>query len=102
MRRYAPLKASRGTVIPPEVRLRVYARDRGCVGFARLPGPCAGALELDHVRASHGIGMKSDTDDANLVSLCGAHHKYKTEHGREARPVLLAYLAEMPSPDPAF
>jgi hypothetical protein len=75
------------------MRLRVLFRDMGCVGFERFPcGPCAGPLELDHVRASHGIGMKSATEDGNLVSLCGAHHRWKTEHGREARPILLAYL----------
>jgi 5-methylcytosine-specific restriction endonuclease McrA len=94
MRRYAPLKPSRGTVIPADMRLRVLRRDQGCVGFELLPDECAGPLELDHVRASHGVGLKSDTTDANLVSLCGFHHRYKTEHGREARPLLLAYLAE--------
>ena len=36
--------------------------------------------------------MKSETTAANLVSLCGDHHRWKTEHGREARPLLLAYL----------
>jgi len=94
VRRYTPLKPSRGTIIPAEMRLRVLRRDQGCVGFAELPGECAGPLELDHVRASHGIGLKSETTDENLVSLCGAHHRYKTEHGREARPLLLAYLCE--------
>lgn len=65
----------------------------GCVGFSLLNGECAGGLELDHVRASHGVGLKSVTCDCNLVSLCGSHHRFKTEHGREVRPVLLAYLA---------
>lgn len=94
MRRYGGLRQSFGTSIPPRLRIRVYERDRGCVGFGRLPGDCAGALELDHVRASHAMGMKSETVESNLVSLCGAHHLYKTEHGREARPILLAYLEE--------
>lgn len=95
LRRYAPMKASRGTVIPGELRVSVLARDRGCVGFGRLPGSCSGPLELDHVRASHGIGMKSPTTPDNLVSLCGAHHRWKTSFGREARPILLAYLEGM-------
>ena len=90
MRRYAPLKASRGTVIPPAMRLRVYRRDNGCV---LGPQGCSGANELDHVRASGAMGMKSVTCDCNLVTLCGAHHRYKTEHGREVRPILLDYLA---------
>lgn len=95
IRRYAPLKPSRGTVIPTDMRLRVLSRDNGCVGFGRFPVTCAGPLELDHVRASHGMGMKSETSDKNLVSLCGACHRWKTGFGREARPVLLAYLASL-------
>ena len=94
MRRYAAPKSSQGTVIPPELRIRVLTRDNGCVGrLVRFPTACAGALELDHVRASHGMGMKSRAAADNLVSLCGACHRYKTAHGREARPILLDYLA---------
>jgi 5-methylcytosine-specific restriction endonuclease McrA len=94
LRRYAPIAPSRGTVIPTEIRLAVLSRDNGCVGFRRLPGDCAGGLELDHVRASHGIGMKSRTEPDNLVSLCGSHHRWKTANGRAARPVLLRYLED--------
>jgi 5-methylcytosine-specific restriction endonuclease McrA len=97
LRRYAPMKESRGTVIPPGLRVQVFARDRGCIGFGLLPGDCAGPLELDHVRASHGIGLKSATTSENLVSLCGSHHRWKTEHGREARPLLLEYLSRFGS-----
>jgi hypothetical protein len=97
LRRYTPLKASTGTRIPDPIRHRVARRDRaatgGCVGLGRLPGACEGALELDHVRASGGMGMKSVTCDCNLVQLCGAHHRYKTENGKVARPILLEYLA---------
>lgn len=93
MRRYAPLKPSKGTVIPPELRIAVLHRDGGCIGAWRgFPGECQGPLEVDHVRASHGMGMKSETSLQNLVALCGAHHRYKTEHGRKARPLLLEYL----------
>lgn len=94
MRRYAPLAPSAGTRIPPTLRLRVLTRDGGCVGFGRFPVACAGALELDHVRASGGMGMKSRTTEDNLVSLCGACHKHKTENGRTARPILLEYLSQ--------
>jgi hypothetical protein len=38
--------------------------------------------------------MKSVTCDCNLVALCGACHRYKTEHGKDARPILLDYLAQ--------
>lgn len=86
------MKPSRGTVIPTALRIEVLVRDQGCMGYRlQWPGECAGALELDHVRAA-GMGMKSETTAANLVSLCGSHHRWKTEHGREARPQLVAYL----------
>lgn len=91
LRRYAPIAPSRGTQIPPELRIEVMTRDGGCVGVW-MPGLCGGALELDHVRASHGMGMKSRTEADNLVTLCGTHHRWKTAHGREARPALVAYL----------
>jgi 5-methylcytosine-specific restriction endonuclease McrA len=101
MRRYAPMKPSRGTVIPAGLRIDVLTRDMGCVGFGRFPGDCAGANELDHVRASHGMGMKSETTSSNLVTLCGAHHRWKTENGRKARPILLDYLASVADPHEA-
>lgn len=100
MRRLSPLRPSRGTVIPAALRISVLTRDGGCVGRERLPGECLGALELDHVRASHGVGMKSSTSADNLVSLCGGHHRWKTEHGRDARPILLDYLARFLPTDP--
>jgi 5-methylcytosine-specific restriction endonuclease McrA len=86
------MKPSRGTVISAAIRLAVHLRDDGCVG-ARLgwPGQHTSALELDHVRAG-GMGMKSRTTEDNLVALCGECHRWKTAHGREARPALLAYL----------
>ena len=92
MRRYAPLAPSSGTRIPGTLRVAVLERDRGCVGFGRFPGDCMGALELDHVRASHAMGRKSETAAGNLVALCGEHHRWKTANGRVARAVLLAYL----------
>lgn len=94
LRRYAPISPSRGTVIPPTLRIEVFTRDGGCVGPRVGMGyPCVGALEPDHVRASHAMGMKSRTTADNLVSLCSQHHRMKTEAGRTWRPRLLDYLA---------
>jgi 5-methylcytosine-specific restriction endonuclease McrA len=102
LRRYARIKKSRGTVIPPEVRRAVVARDVVCIGLiAGFPTTHGGTLELDHVRASHGIGMKSESTVENLVLLCGTCHRWKTEHGREARPLLLAYLEQRVNPHDA-
>ena len=102
IRTYAPMKQSRGTVIPPLMRIEVLERDRGCVGTrVGMPGDCAGTLELDHVRASHGMGMKSETEAHNLVALCGIHHRLKTNAGRTWRPVLLDYLGRYENPHAA-
>lgn len=89
------IKRSAGTPIPVRLRIAVLARDQGCVGWQRFPGDCLGRLEIDHVRASGGLGMKSPTELENLVVLCGIHHLWKTEHGKTARPLLLAYLAAL-------
>jgi hypothetical protein len=65
-----------------------------CVGpVAGFQGACYGGVERDHVRASHGIGMKSESSRYNGVLLCSVHHAWKTNHGREGRALLLAYLA---------
>jgi hypothetical protein len=93
LRRYTDLRSTSGTRIPTDVRIRVLRRDDGCVGFERLPDDCLGSLDLDHVRASGGVSMKSVTCDCNLVSLCAGHHRYKTDHGKTVRPILLDYLA---------
>jgi hypothetical protein len=96
MRRYSPIKPSRGTTWPPEVRAEVMALDGGrCVairaGFGGLT-PCDRYLEIDHVRASGGMGMKSRSTADNGVVLCGAHHRIKTAEGKRIRPFLLAYI----------
>jgi 5-methylcytosine-specific restriction endonuclease McrA len=79
--------------VPPSVRARVRARDRDCV-FARLgiPHECFGQLELDHVRASGGLGLRSRSTRDNLVLLCPVAHRMKTLEGRRWRPVLLAWI----------
>jgi hypothetical protein len=38
------------------------------------------------------MGMKSESTRYNGVLLCQVHHAWKTVHGREARPLLIAYL----------
>ena len=78
-----------------ELRINVLYRDEGCVAErAGFPNATAHGfpLEIDHVRASGALGKKSRTTLDNLVVLCRDHHRWKTEHGREARPLLLAYL----------
>jgi 5-methylcytosine-specific restriction endonuclease McrA len=79
--------------VPASVRDEVRARDRGCV-FERLgvAHDCFGRLELDHVRASGGLGVRSRSTPDNLVLLCPAAHLEKTLHGRQWRPVLLAWI----------
>ena len=96
LRRYPSLR-QRGTPrsgpVSPAVRAHVRARDRGCV-FSRLgiSHLCLGALELDHVRASGGLGLRSRSTPDNLVLLCPAAHRAKTLAGRRWRPILLAWI----------
>jgi hypothetical protein len=93
LRRYSPMRQSRGTVIPASTREFVERRDRICVGaVVGMPGDCGGSYELDHVRASGGLGLKSQSTEDNLVRLCSVHHRVKTEDGRRWRPVLIDYL----------
>jgi 5-methylcytosine-specific restriction endonuclease McrA len=79
--------------VPPSVRAQVQARDRGCV-FTQvgIPHDCFGQLELDHVRASGGLGLRSRSTTDNLVLLCPSAHRLKTLEGRRWRPVLLAWI----------
>jgi len=92
------MKRSRGTVWPPEVREHVREHQGwGCIGpQAGMPGECIGpAIELDHVRASHGTGMKSKSIAVNAARLCRVHHPMKTDHGSTYRPLLLAAIARL-------
>lgn len=91
LRRYAPLKPSKGTTWPPEIRDEAMRLHRGrCIGpAAGMPGECAGGIELDHIRASGAIGKKSPSVVANAAPLCGSHHRLKTREGRTWRPALI-------------
>ena len=93
MRRYTPIKASRGTTWPLAVQVQIRHRDGVCVGpRIGMPGECFGFLEIDHVRASGGMGMKSRSTVDNGTLLCSTHHRIKTEHGREWRPRLIEWI----------
>ena len=93
LRRYAPLKPSRGTVWPPEVKAHVRSHYAGCLGpLAGMKGECLGQIELDHVRASGGTGMKSKSVAVNAAQLCSWHHRLRTEHGKEWRPRLITVI----------
>mgnify|MGYP001596007379 CR=1 FL=1 len=90
----------RSDPVTPTLREAVLERDNWvCVGlklgWASHTGPPwmdVWRLELDHVRSSGALGKKSRSTLDNLVTLCSTCHCWKTEHGREARPLLLAYL----------
>lgn len=94
LRRRAGIKASMGTRWTPEVRAHVATHQQGCIGpMSRMPGACEGGLELDHVRASGGIGMKSDSIAPNAARLCFVHHRLKTDEGKTWRPRLIDTIA---------
>lgn len=93
MIRRTPLRPSRGTVWPPEVKAHIRTHQTGCIGpLAGMLGRCEGGIEDDHIRASHGIGMKSDSIAVNAARLCGIHHRVKTERGKLWRPRLITVV----------
>jgi hypothetical protein len=93
VRRRSPMKPSSGTTWPPEVRQAAWDRDHGCVGpRVGMPDVCLGSTELDHVRASGAMGMKSRSTLDNAATLCSRHHDMKTRDGRRWRPVLLEWI----------
>ena len=98
LRRYSPIAKSLGTRWPPEVRAEITRLDGGrCVceraGFpAEIVARCGGSLETDHVRGSGAIGMKSRSTLDNGVTLSAFCHRWKTDHGNEARPLLLDWI----------
>lgn len=101
--RRKPPKVKRDTDQERAEKAYVRARDRGCVAWraSRLPEPakadmyCDGPHDVDHVRASGGLGMKSPTHRTNMVVLCRHHHDAKTQYGKTWRPLLLAYIARV-------
>ncbi|HET7128955.1 MAG TPA: hypothetical protein VFJ93_07765 [Gaiellaceae bacterium] len=94
MRRYTALKPSKGTTWPPAVSAAIRARDVDCVGpRIGMAGDCLGERAIDHIRASHGMGMKSPSTVENGALLCNVHHVLKTENGKTWRPKLIAYIA---------
>jgi hypothetical protein len=94
MRRMTALKPSHGTTWPSAVREHVASHQDGCIGpLAGMPGACSGSVELDHVRASGGVGMKSKSIATNGARLCSWHHSLKTREGRTWRPRLLDVIA---------
>lgn len=61
-----------------------------------MPGACSGGIQNDHLRASGGIGMKSESIAINDARLCGlTHHPMKTMDGATWRTRLLAVIAEL-------
>jgi len=96
MRRTA-LRPSAGTRWPPSVIAHVRTHQPPCIGpQAGMPGTCAGQSENDHVRASGGISMKSDSIATNCARLCnGTHHPMKTNEGKRWRPRLLEVIADL-------
>ena len=102
LRRYSSMKPSRGTTWPYLDARVITTRDGGyCVAYrAGFPASvlerCMTVpVEKDHVRASHGIGMKSESRHWNGVLLCPNCHRWKGENGKVARPLLLRYLDKM-------
>lgn len=95
LRRYAPMKPSRGTTWDPAVVEAAYRLHGGCLGpKVGMSEPCAGQLEPDHIRASGALGKKSRSTLDNLAPLCSIHHRIKTREGRTWRHLLIEAVEE--------
>jgi len=70
-----------------ETRKRIIARDGGCV----MPAPHEGALKVDHI-VPRSLGGSSE--DANLRTLCKAHHDVVTAKQAGERAVRLGRRAQ--------
>lgn len=86
--------------VTPALRDAVLKRDKGCVGpRLGMHDQCGSqfgsgtnvVLELDHVFTS-GFGKRGPSEMWNVVTLCGWHHRMKTESSRKWRGVLYEYL----------
>ena len=86
--------------VTPQLRKDVLLRDKGCVGpRVGMHDSCGSqfgsgtniVLELDHVFNS-GFGKRGPSQMWNLVTLCGWHHRMKTESSRKWREALYEYL----------
>ena len=98
--RRTSLRPSRGTVWPPDVREHVKSHQPPCIGELTdppMPGICWPPSELDHFRASGGIGVESLSIATNAARLCHAHHEVKTHDARTWRPRLLTVIARLHS-----
>jgi hypothetical protein len=82
------------------LKVEAWARDRGCRAALIVPEvPCAGPLDLDHVRSLGRGGARLSLD--NVAILCRAHHDWKDTHPDEAnRRGLWPHSWETPPVDP--
>jgi hypothetical protein len=79
--------------VTPELHDYIVARDMGCVGrWLLMEGECDGRIEIDHI-LNGGVGKRGPSVPLNLVSLCSAHHRAKTNNARAWRPLLIEYCA---------
>ena len=46
---------------------------------------------MDHV-LNGGMALRGPSVMDNLATLCRGHHRYKTEHARDARRLLVAHI----------
>jgi hypothetical protein len=82
--------------VTPELYAYLEKRDGRCVMLKiRADHVCDGPTEVDHVRASGGLGLRSRSTADNCVRLCRWAHLQKTDFGRTIRPLLLDYLAKV-------
>jgi hypothetical protein len=77
-----------------ELAAYLERRDGRCaMAKIRADHVCDGPSEIDHVRASGGLGLRSESSRRNCVRLCRWGHLTKTYYGKVWRPILLDWIA---------
>lgn len=67
--------------VTPDLRAFVLKRDGGCIArHYDDPANCWGRVTLDHVKDSARMGVRAESDQWHLVSVCQGH----SEDGRKA------------------
>ena len=104
--RHAPIRRrARRDPVSPELRIAVFARDRGCLA-PQLSGAieaqaCFGRLRVEHVKVEPRLGRRAEPQMNRLATLCAGHTEdgmkagYVWATAKENRELLRRYLEEV-------
>jgi hypothetical protein len=82
---HRPWRRAEDDKVSPAEAAHVLARDNGCIAPQVDPasGPCAGRIELDHVKDETRLGDRAKSDRWHLVSVCEGHSEKGMKAGHQ-------------------